>query len=157
MSGIKLSKARKFAISGAVAVALPLAMVSAPAQAATTLNGCTVTPLRPVVVGQVGGVPEVRFSTRVTCAEDRIVQIRDQRREADSPAGIAGDDSYGSTTYLETFESGATRIVFVNDVVTSTENSNEEVYHRASFRVATINGVSGWTNLEDSPVRSVNN
>ena len=89
MSGIKLSNARKFAISGAaaVAVALPLAMVSAPAQAATTLNGCTVDPIRPVVVGQVGGVPQVRFSTRVTCSKDRIVQIRDQRREADAPAG----------------------------------------------------------------------
>ena len=69
MSGIKLSNARKFAISGAaaVAVALPLAMVSAPAQAATTLNGCTVDPIRPAVVGQVGGVPQVRFATRVTC------------------------------------------------------------------------------------------
>ena len=85
------------------------------------------------------------------------MQIRDQRREADAPAGIAGDDSYGSTTYLETFESGATRVVFVNDVVTSTENSNEEVYHRTSFRVATIDGVSGWTNFENSPVLSVNN
>ena len=159
MSGIKLSNARKFAISGAaaVAIALPLAMVSAPAQAATTLNGCTVDPIRPAVVGQVGGVPQVRFATRVTCVGDRIVQIRDQRRERDDPPGIAGDDSYGSTTYLETFESGTTRVVFTNDAVTSTENSNEEVYRRTSFRVATINGVSGWTNFEDSPVRSVNN
>ena len=159
MSGIKLSNARKFAISGAaaVAVALPLAMVSAPAQAATTLNGCTVAPLRPVVVGQVGGVPQVRFSTRGTCAQDRIVQIRDQRREADSPAGIAGDDSYGSTTYLRTFDAQRTIVVSTLDLVTSTENSNEEVYHRTSFRVASINGVSGWTNFENSPQLSVNN
>jgi hypothetical protein len=159
MSGIKLSNARKFAISGAaaVAVALPLAMVSAPAQAATSLNGCTVAPLRPVVVGQVGGVPQVRFSTRVTCSKDRIIQIRDQRREADAPAGIAGDQSYGSTTYLRTFDSQRTIVVSTLDLVTSTENSNEEVYHRTSFRVATIGGVSGWTNFENSPVRSVNN
>jgi hypothetical protein len=159
MSGIKLSNARKFAISGAaaVALALPLAMVSAPAQAATTLNGCTVDPLRPVVVGQVGGVPQVRFSTRVTCAQDRIIQIRDQRREADAPAGIAGDQSYGSTTYLRTFDAQRTIVVSTLDLVTSTENSNEEVYHRTSFRVATINGVSAWTNFENSPQRSVNN
>ena len=157
MSGIK-SNARKFAISGAaaVAVALPLAMVSAPAQAATTVNGCTVAPIRPAVA-QPGGVPQVRFATRVTCVGDRIVQIRDQRREADAPAGIAGDDSYGSTTYLETFESGSTRVVFTNDAVTSTENSNEEVYHRTSFRVASIGGVSAWTAFENSPVLSVNN
>jgi hypothetical protein len=158
MSGIKLPKARKFAISGiaAVAVALPLAMVSGPAQAAT-VAGCTVVPLTPVVVGQVAGQPNVRFSTRVTCVGDRIVQIRDQRLEADAPAGIAGDDSYGQTNYLETFESGATRVVSVTDVVTSTENSNEEVYHRTSIRVATINGVSNWTSFENSSVRSVNN
>ena len=159
MSGIKLPQARKFVISGAaaVAVALPLAMVSAPAQAATTLNGCTVDPLRPVVVGQVGGVPQVRFSTRVTCSKDRIVQIRDQRREADAPAGIAGDDSYGSTTYLRTFDSQRTIVVSTLDLVTNTENTNEDVYHRTSFRVATIGGVSGWTNFENSPQRSVNN
>jgi hypothetical protein len=158
MSGIKLPQARKFVISGAaaVAVALPLAMVSAPAEAAT-LNGCTVVPLRPVVVGQVGGVPQARFSTRVTCSKDRIVQIRDQRREADSPAGIAGDQSYGSTTYLRTFDSQRTIVVSTLDLVTSTENSNEEVYHRTSFRVATINGVSAWTSFENSPQQSVNN
>jgi len=159
MSGIKLSNVRKFAISGAaaVAVALPLAMVSAPAQAATTLSGCTVTPLRPVVVGQVGGVPQVKFSTRVQCAKDRIIEIRDQRYEADAPAGVAGDDSYGNTRYLRTFDAQRTIVVSKKDLVTSTENSNEEVYHRVSFRVATINGVSAWTNFENSPERSVNN
>jgi len=159
MSGIKLSKARKFAISGAaaVAVALPLAMVSAPAQAATTQNGCTVTPLRPKVVGLVGGQPQVLFSTRVQCAKDRIIEIRDQRYEADAPAGVAGDQSYGNTRYLRTFDSKRTIVVATRDIATSTENSNEEVYHRTSFRVATINGVSGWTNFENSPVRSVNN
>ena len=45
----------------------------------------------------------------------------------------------------------------INDVVTSTENSNEEAYHRTSFRVATINGVSNWTAFQNSPVLSVNN
>ena len=126
-------------------------------QWSTTLGGCTATPLRPVVVGQVGGVPQVRFSTRVTCAKDRIIQIRDQRREADAPAGIAGDDNYGSTTYLRTFDAQRTIVVSTLDLVTSTENSNEEVYHRTSFRVASINGVSGWTAFENSPQRSVNN
>jgi len=28
----------------------------------------------------------------VTCVNDRIVQIQDDRREDDPPAGIAGDD-----------------------------------------------------------------
>ncbi len=158
MSRTKLTTARKLIIGGAAtaAIALPLTMIAIPAQAAT-LAGCTVTPLTPVVIGQIGGQPNVRFSTRVTCAPDRIVQIRDQRREADAPAGIAGDDSYGQTNYLETFAAQATIIVSTTDVVTSTEPSDEEVYHRTSFRVATINGVSGWTSFQNSGVRSVAN
>ena len=156
MSTTKLAKVRKLAIGGAAATAimLPLTMVSTPAQAAT-VSGCTVTPLTPVVIGQVGGQPNVRFSTRVTCVPNRIVQIRDQRREADAPAGIAGDDSYGQTNYLRTFASQATIILSTTDVVTSTENSNEEAYHRTSFRVSTINGPTGWTAFENSPLRLV--
>jgi len=158
MSTTKLAKVRKLALGGAAAaaIALPLTMVAAPAQAAT-LAGCTVTPLAPVVIGQVGGQPNVRFTTRVTCSPDRIVQIRDQRREADAPAGIGGDDNYGQTNYLRTFASQATILVSTTDIVTSTENSNEEVYHRTSFRVATINGVSNWTSFQNSAVVSVNN
>ena len=40
--------------------------------------------------------------------------------------------------------------------MTNTEISNEEAYHRVSFRVATINGVSSWTAFENSLLRSVN-
>lgn len=70
---------------------------------------------------------------------------------------VAGDDSHLQTTYVETFEVRATRIVGTIDVVTSTENSNEEAGHRTSLRVATINGVSGWTAFQNSSVLSVNN
>ena len=152
------TKLAKLVVGGAAtaAIALPLSMMAAPAQAAT-LAGCTVTPLTPVVIGQVGGQPNVRFATRVTCAPDRIVQIRDNRREKDAPAGVANDFNYGTTTYLETFASQGTIIVATTDVVTSTENSNEEAYHRTSFRVATINGVSAWTSFQNSAVLSVAN
>ncbi|HEX8509111.1 MAG TPA: hypothetical protein VF635_06405 [Propionibacteriaceae bacterium] len=158
MSTKQLAKTRKLVMGGvaAAAVVLPLAMVSTPAQAAT-LSGCTVTPLRPVVVGQVGGQPNVRFSTRVTCLKDRIVQILDRRYEADAPAGPANDFLYGSTVHLRTFETPGTIVVSRTQVATSTENSNEEVYHRTSFRVSTINGVSAWTAFENSPERSVAN
>ena len=158
MSRTKLANVRKLVLGGiaTAAVAVPLTMIAAPAQAAT-LAGCTVTPLTPVVIGQVGGQPNVRFSTRVTCAPDRIVQIRDNRREADAPAGVAGDFNYGTTTYLRTFAVQSTILVATTDIVTSTENSNEEAYHRTSFRVATINGVSNWTAFQNSPVLSVNN
>ena len=153
-----MSKVRKLVIGSAAAAALvlPMTMVATPAQAATSLAGCTVAPLRPVRVGTTaGGLPIVRFSTRVTCSKDRIVQIRDQRFEWDAPAGIANDEFYGSSTYLRTFAAAATIVVSTRDVVTNTEAGNEEAYHRTSFRVATINGVTGWTAFENSPLRSV--
>lgn len=153
-----VAKVRKFVVGGAAAAAvvLPLTLLATPAQAATSLGGCTVAPLAPVRVGTTaGGLPIVRFSTRVTCVKDRIVQIRDQRFEADAPAGVLGDDSYGSTTYVRTFASGATLIVSTRDVVTNTEAGNEEAYHRTSFRVASLAGVTAWTAFEASPVLSV--
>ena len=154
----KFAKVRKVAIgaTAAAAVVLPLAMVATPAQAATTRAGCTVAPLQPVRVGTTAaGLPIVRFSTRVTCVKDRIVQIRDQRWEWDAPAGVANDEFYGSTTYLRTFAAPATIIVSTRDVVTNTELGNEEAYHRTSFRVGTINGSTAWTAFENSAVRSV--
>ena len=42
---------------------------------------------------------------------NRIVRIVDQRYEADAPAGIVGDDPYGSRTYLLTFAQAGT-VVF---------------------------------------------
>ena len=53
MSKATRSKIGKLLIGGvaAAATAAPLALLSAPAQAATTLGGCTVDPLAPVRVG----------------------------------------------------------------------------------------------------------
>lgn len=152
MSSTKLARIRRVAIGGtaAAAMAVPLAMVSAPAQAAT-MGGCTVVPLNPVRVGTtITGVPLVRFSTRVSCLKDRIVQIQDQRLESDAPAGVAGDDSYGLSTYLRTFAANGTVVVSTVDQVTNTEAGPEEVYHRTRFRVATINGVTGFTGFQNS-------
>jgi len=99
MSTSTLARIRRFGIAGAAAAAvvLPLVLVSTPAEAAT-LNGCTVTPLAPIRVGtKAAGVPIVRFSTRVTCVNDRIVQIQDDRREDDprlaSPVTTAFENS----------------------------------------------------------------
>ena len=152
-----VAKLRKIVIGGAAAAAvvLPVTM-AAPAEAATSLGGCTVAPIRPDRVGTTAaGLPIVRYSTRITCVKDRIVQVRDQRWEHDAPAGTANDEAYGSTTYLRTFASGATIVVSTRDVVTNTEPGNEEAYHQTSFRVASIGGVTGWTAFEASAVRSV--
>jgi hypothetical protein len=159
MPTTKLAKVRTLVIGGAAAAAvvLPLTLVTVPAQAATS-NGCTVTPLTPVRVGTTAaGVPIVRFSTNVSCAAGRVVEISDQRREADAPVGIVGDDSYGSTTYVFPFVGAGATVATVTDVVTSTEGGNEEAYHRTSFRVFTLNnpGGSAWTAYQSSGVLSV--
>ena len=157
MSTSKLSKVRTLVLSGAAAAAVvvPLTLVTAPAHASTTLNGCTVTPLRPGPAQISAGVVRTEHRTQVTCVADRIVQIVDERREADAPAGIAGDDFYGSRVYLHTFAQAGTVTLSTTDTVDNTEGGNEEVYHRTSFRVASITGVVGPTAFENSPVRSV--
>lgn len=151
-----LAKIRNVAIGGAAAaLALPLTLVSTPAQAAT-LAGCTVTPLNPVRIGSTAtGTPLLRFSTRVSCVKDRIVQIRDQRFEADPPPGVAGDDFLGQSVYLQSFPSTGGVVLSSVDVVTNTEAGAEEVYHRVSFRVVSINGVSAWTPFQNSGLVSV--
>lgn len=160
MSTTKLAKVRTLVLGGAAAAAvvLPLTLVTAPAQASTTRNGCTVTPLRPDPAQTLpGGQVVTQYRTRVTCVADRIVRIVDQRYEADAPAGIAGDDFYGSKTYLHTFAQGGTVILSTTDTVDNTELGNEETFHRTSFKVASINGVVGPTAFENSPLRSVAN
>ena len=159
MSTNKLAKVRTIVLGGAAAAAvvLPLTLVTAPAHASTTRNGCTVTPLRPGSFQIVGGQVVSEYRTRVTCVANRIVQVVDQRYEADGPAGIGGDDSYGSRTYLHTFASAGTVILSTTDTVGNTEGGNEETYHRTSFKVASIAGVAGPTAFENSPVRSVAN
>ena len=160
MSTTKLAKVRTLVLGGvaAAAVVLPMTLVTAPAHAATTRNGCTVTPLVPGTPQILAGGQVVsQYRTRVTCVANRIVQVVDQRYEADAPAGIGGDDFYGSTTYLQTFASGGTVILSTTDTVDNTEGGNEETYHRVSFRVASIAGVGASTPFENSPVRSVAN
>jgi hypothetical protein len=158
MSTTKLAKVRTLVLSGAAAAAvvLPLTLVTAPAHASTTLNGCTVTPLQPGPLRTLpNGQVEAEYRTRVSCVANRIVQVVDQRWEADAPAGLAGDDFYGSRTYLHTFAQGGTIILSARDTVDNTEPGPEETYHRVSFRVASITGVAGPTAFENSPLRVV--
>ena len=63
----------KLALSTAVAATVAPLLGLAPAQAATTLGGCTVTPLRPADSGldTAGGVSRVDYRFRVLCAGGR--------------------------------------------------------------------------------------
>ena len=96
-SAMKVRKVRTLVISGAAAaaVALPLMLVSTPAQAAT-LNGCRVTPLRPVLVGQTASGP--RRAIQHAC--DVCAGHRHRARSATTPGGEwdAGSGSCQRTT-----------------------------------------------------------
>lgn len=148
--------ARRAILGGlaAAAVALPLTLTSAPAEAATR-NGCTVTPLTPFVQVLPGGARRMAYPTRITCVSNRIVQVRDRHYEADAPAGLAGDDLLSTGSHLRTFAVAGTVTLTAFGPVRNTEAGNEEVYHRTSIRVASINGVSGWTAFQNSGVRIV--
>src|SRR5689334_9169121 len=73
----KHSKLHRLVVGGfvAVAAAAPLALATAPAQAATS-SGCTVNPLKPVFAGfNASGVKLVKFSVSVRCSGDRSVTV----------------------------------------------------------------------------------
>jgi len=139
----------------AAALAVPLGLAAAPAEAAT-LNGCTVTPLTPSVV-TIAGVKRMQYRVQVSCSANHIVQIRDYRYESDAPAGLAGDQYLGGVVHLRTFAGAGSVTLASYGALPNTESSNEEVYHRTSFRVSTINGVTGWTSFQNSGIRSVDN
>lgn len=157
MSATPSRSTRRILVGGlaAAAIAAPLTLAAAPAQAAT-LNGCTVNPLTPSVV-TIAGVKRVQYRVQVSCAANRIVQIRDYRYESDDPAGLAGDDYLGNVVHLRTFAAAGAATLISYGALPNTESSNEEVYHRTSFRVATISGVTGWTSFQNSGIRSVDN
>lgn len=138
---------------------------SSPAQASTTKDGCTVTPLAPYFAGTytAGNVPEVIYPYELTCAPSSAamsVQVKSQTWEADL-AGRAGDvdadgvdnadeDYIGQVTTTKSFtKAGGTRRVNVKGVLPHTDtDANEEVYHKVKFRVTSGAVVGGWTNFE---------
>lgn len=155
MHTTSLAHARKVVVASVAAgvVSLPLALSSASsAEAATTRNGCTVTPLAPA---RVGSSNVIRFPVRVTCIPNRIVQI-DQLRYEDDVSPDA-DDFLGSATYLRTFAVTGTVVLSSFRLLPNTEVGNEEVFHWVRFRVASINGVTASTSFERSVTRSFAN
>ena len=96
----------------------------------------------------------------VACSTGRSVQIRQQIWEEDWDGWLIpdGDDLIASYTWSRSFVAAAGSTV-INPInrVPNTENSNEEMYQRVSFRV-TSNGVtSPWTDWERTPYHSLVN
>ena len=153
------TKLRKLVAAAALAAAIPVPVAlaaAAPAEATTQRSGCYVTPIKPSLGPWVqnGQHPDQRvyFNTRVQCPKDRIIKVYDQRWEQD-----AGPDQYrGQWTTTRTYATGGTVILshWAWASQLNTESGYDEYYHRVSFKVATIDGVTAWTPWENSPIKS---
>ncbi len=144
--------------------ALPLGMGS-PAQASTTRDGCTVTPLAPYFAGSytAGNVPEVFYEYELTCGASSAamsVEVKTQTWESDL-SGRAGDvdangvnnaddEHIGNATTSRSFtKAGGTKTVKVKGVLPHTDtDANEEVYQKVKFRVTSGAVTGSWTAFE---------
>lgn len=146
------------------AAALPLA-VAAPAQASTTKDGCTVTPLAPEFRGtfNAAAVPYVYYPYDVSCiasASGLSVEVRtetweqdlDQRAGDVDANGIdnADEDRTGSATSTRAFGTGGgSTTVDVRGVLPHTDTDfNEEVWQQVKFRVTSGPVTGGWSTFE---------
>lgn len=170
-STTKTRRIATLALATVAAAALPLAVI-APAQASTTSNGCTVTPLPPEFRGTFtpANVPYVYYPYEVTCiasASGLSVEVKTETWESDR-AGWAGDidangvnhadeDRIGSATSTPSFGvAGGTRVIDVRGVLPHTDTDfDEEVYHKVKFRVASGPVLSGWTTPELSQATTI--
>jgi hypothetical protein len=157
-------------LAAAVAAAALLAPVAlaASAQAATTKDGCTVTPGQPYHAGfDLSGASKIQRQITFTCDPGRSVEYESKFWEQDL-AGRAGDgnpdeDLIGtynaSVTSFLTATTSTTRTVTLERVVPlpvpDETDTIAELYQTVKFRV-TSNGVQGgWSTQEFSAVRNI--
>jgi hypothetical protein len=151
---------RRLSIGAALVgvAAAPLAL-AAPAEAATTLQGCTVNPLAPVYAGRNAAfVKQVRHNVVIVCVPGRSLEVQQMMFEDDAPPDP--DDFTG--TVVNTFTSGAGGLVGTRGVTVSLPNTDagpETIYQRARFRVTpAATGVQGpWTAFESSGTLTIAN
>jgi hypothetical protein len=148
---------RRLAVGGAfVAVATaPLCFV-VPAEATTSDSGCSVTPVKPYVTGiDKSGVKLVRYDIRISCDANRSIQVQHQYWEEDFNDNA--DEFIGSRTFTRTFDAAGSLTTGATRRLPDTEDSKEEMYQRARFRV-TSNGVtSAKTSYERTKYRAIQN
>jgi hypothetical protein len=131
---------------------VPLALAG-PAQADTSLRGCTVDPLKP---SSHGSTQRVDFQIKVYCRDGRTVQIRQLRYEDDR--GRRNDDFLGSSWFTESFDrhDGSITLHSYDRVPNLDRRGAEEVFQLVSFRVRTgHDNWSDWTRWEKSDVATV--
>jgi len=153
-------RTRKAAVVGALlaATVAPLMMTATPAQASTTLGGCTVTPYAPRFAGYFNnqGVKMIRFQVEAKCDANRTLIVYWQGFEAD-PWYWAPDDPIFTARKPYNFDSAGTIRPYIDHPLPNTEDDAEEVYHRVNFRVCEGSVCSERTAWERTPEVSFTN
>jgi hypothetical protein len=125
------------------------ALTAAPAEAATTRNGCTITPLKPKLLAN----HDVRYSVKIRCTPDTTVTVRSQPWEQDG--GTNADDKLKHYEEIERHipSANAVTVSYVRDEP-NTENGNEEVYHAVQFKVRPPGdwAYGSWHSAGNSPI-----
>ncbi len=155
----------------AVSTLVPLG-ISGAAHAATTKDGCTVSPLPPEFRGTVSpqGVPYIYYPHEVSCiasAGGLSVEVDTGMWEADRAGWIgdvdanginnADEDPVGSAISTVSFvPAGGSTIVDVIGLQPYTDTDfDEELYAKVRFRVTSGLVTGGWSIPEFTPVTDV--
>jgi hypothetical protein len=138
----------RFALISAVSLGLiggPVAL-AVPADASTSLRGCTVNPLKPTDAGK----NLAEFKIRIHCNGNKIVDVRQKRFEKDRHGR---DDRLGSSEWrrLE-FNRHDERMTLSKKDSVEKDKGKDRVYQEVSFRVKSGNNWSDWTQWEGSDV-----
>ena len=142
---MSFSRKALLALTGIAAMAMPLAVAGS--ASASTLGGCSVRPLKPVL-DHIDSRDHswIRYETTVTCDAGRSIEIQDERLEYDN---FSANDYYGTTIYNLRFDSAETRTVSVVKELPDADglfDDVEEMFHQTGFQVTPDDGpVSGWT------------
>jgi len=143
------------ALLGVAAAPVALAL---PASAATTLQGCNVSPQTPVFAGFSGGVKQVRYSVAIACFPGRTIEVQQTVIEEDA----SPDPDDFVLTEINGFPTGPNGAVVIRGItkdLPDTEGGAEEVFQKVRFRV-TQNSTglqSAWTAYEPSGTLTIAN
>jgi hypothetical protein len=140
----------RFALISAVSLGLiggPVAL-AVPADASTSLRGCTVNPLKPTDAGR--NVAE--FKIKIDCNGKKVVEVRQKRFEKDRHGR---DDKLGDSSWTKYFDRHDDKVTVSKKDKVDKDRGKDRVYHEVSFRVKSGNNWSDWTKWERSDVARI--
>lgn len=140
----------RFALISAVSLGLiggPVAL-AVPADASTSLRGCTVNPLKPTDAGR----NLAEFKIRIDCNGKKVVEVRQKRFEKDRHGR---DDRLGSDSWVKYFDRHDDKVTVSKKDSVHKDRGRDRVYQEVSFRVKSGNNWSDWTKWERSDVATI--